>query len=515
MDKMLLLVDDEEDIREVLCISLEGIGYTVHTAENGEEGLRAFKALRPPVVLTDIKMPGMDGIELLRRIKAEDPEVEVIMITGHGDMDLAVQSFKDEAVDFITKPIDIDALQVSLRRAYEKILIREKLQDYTHHLESLAYEKSKQLAAAREQIEERGLQTSPAAFSDRFSTAFDHLPCYVTVQGEDLAYTAVNSRFKADFGEPAARPCYRICRGRADICPECPVMETFDTGRSCQTEMEWLLPDRSRCNLLVMTSPIRDSRGRIQQVLSMSTDIRYVLDLQNHLTSLGLMVGSVSHGIKGMLTGLDGGVYLLDSGLAKENEHQIREGLDTVKQMVGRIRKMVLDILFYAKDRDLKLERIDGAGFAEDLASGILEKAKSGGIEFVLKTEEAGGDFEADTGFLRSALINILENALDACAEDHAKTSHRIDFIVESKGELIRFEIVDNGIGMDEATRRGIFDLFFSGKGEKGTGLGLFIARKIVEQHGGTISTESRPGQGTRMRVEMPRFGAGASSSES
>ncbi|HGY11031.1 MAG TPA: response regulator, partial [Desulfobacterales bacterium] len=90
----ILIVDDEEDIRDVLEIALEDIGYTVFLAENGEKGFEIFKSKRPDIVITDIKMPVMDGIELLSRIKRENSETEVLMITGHGDMHLTIRSLK-------------------------------------------------------------------------------------------------------------------------------------------------------------------------------------------------------------------------------------------------------------------------------------------------------------------------------------------------------------------------------------------------------------------------------------
>ena len=111
--KTLLLVDDEEDIRDILWIPLTDMGYNVYSAESGEKGLDVFRKNRPPIVITDIKMPGMDGIELLKTLKHEDPDVEVIMITGHGDMNLAIQSLRDDAADFITKPINVEALQAA------------------------------------------------------------------------------------------------------------------------------------------------------------------------------------------------------------------------------------------------------------------------------------------------------------------------------------------------------------------------------------------------------------------
>ena len=145
MEKKLLLVDDEEGIRKVLGISLMDMGYAVLTAENGLEALAIFRAENPSIVLTDIKMPGLDGIQLLQAIKSENPDTEVIMITGHGDMDLAIKSLKLEATDFVTKPIHDDILEIALKRANERILMREQLRRHTENLEKLVEEKSARL----------------------------------------------------------------------------------------------------------------------------------------------------------------------------------------------------------------------------------------------------------------------------------------------------------------------------------------------------------------------------------
>jgi len=133
----ILLVDDEEGIRKVLGISLADRGYEVATAENGRKALQLFKEIKPPIVLTDIKMPGMDGVELLQKIKEVGPDTEVIMITGHGDLELAIQSLKFDATDFITKPINDDVLEIALKRANERITFRAKLRKYTENLEQL------------------------------------------------------------------------------------------------------------------------------------------------------------------------------------------------------------------------------------------------------------------------------------------------------------------------------------------------------------------------------------------
>ena len=148
MDNTILLVDDEAGIRKVLRISLEDHGYKVHTAANGADALRIFNEVAPPIVLTDIKMPDMDGIELLRRIKKENAATEVIMFTGQGDMDLAIQCLKNDATDFVTKPIDDEVLEIAIKRARERFTMREQIRQYTQNLEQLVAEKAQKLVEA-------------------------------------------------------------------------------------------------------------------------------------------------------------------------------------------------------------------------------------------------------------------------------------------------------------------------------------------------------------------------------
>ena len=143
--RSLLLVDDEDGIRIVLSALLADMGYAVRVASGGEEALELFKASRPAIVMTDIKMPGMDGIGLLREIKALDPAAEVLMLTGHGDMELAVTSLRLGAGDFLNKPVSEQALEVALDRAKERIALREALRRHTEELEALVAERTGEL----------------------------------------------------------------------------------------------------------------------------------------------------------------------------------------------------------------------------------------------------------------------------------------------------------------------------------------------------------------------------------
>jgi signal transduction histidine kinase len=283
------------------------------------------------------------------------------------------------------------------------------------------------------------------------------------------------------------------------------VAKTFEDQKSHQTEMVVTSKSGERYNVLIWTAPLRNATGKVTHVMEMSTNITQVRELQDHLASLGLKISSITHGIKSLLTGLDGGLYLVDSGFANEDQARVREGWDAVKTMVGRIRILVQNILFFAKERELKLERINVFDFVGDAASGLEPKIKAQGIDFECNFDQSMGEFEIDAGVVRIALINILENALDACLENDVEKSHKIVFSAGRDERHIVFEITDNGTGMDRETRENLFTLFFSSKGNKGTGLGLFIAKKIIERHGGKISVDSQPGKGSCFSIKLPK----------
>jgi signal transduction histidine kinase len=258
-------------------------------------------------------------------------------------------------------------------------------------------------------------------------------------------------------------------------------------------------------NVLVWTAPIMNAAGEVINVMEMSTNITQIRKLQDHLSSLGLLIGSISHGIKGLLTGLDGGMYRVESGFEKEDRERVEEGWEVVKHMVSRIRNMSLDLLYYAKERDLQWAKTNSLTFANEVALIVEPKALGHEIEFVRDFEDSAGEFEVDAGVLSSALTNILENGIDACIQDTSKKSHKIVFAVRQEEDDIIFDVSDNGIGLDTETREKMFTLFYSSKGREGTGLGLYISNKIIEQHGGSIQVNSTPGDGSRFIVRMPK----------
>ncbi|MCD4721659.1 MAG: response regulator [Desulfobacula sp.] len=125
--RKILVIDDDKPTLSMFELFLKFYGHGVMLAENGAEGMKLFETEKPTIVFTDIKMPGMDGFAVLDRIKGQAPETEVIIMTGHGDMDLAVEALNHEATDFINKPISRSALDAALRRAQERLNITKTL----------------------------------------------------------------------------------------------------------------------------------------------------------------------------------------------------------------------------------------------------------------------------------------------------------------------------------------------------------------------------------------------------
>jgi anti-anti-sigma factor len=119
--KKILIIDDEKPTLAMFRLFLSAYGYEVLLAENGIQGLEIFRQEKPPIVLTDIKMPGLDGLEVLRQVKEIDPRAEVIVISGHGDMDLNMRALQLNASDFLSKPVQKSELDIALKRAEERL----------------------------------------------------------------------------------------------------------------------------------------------------------------------------------------------------------------------------------------------------------------------------------------------------------------------------------------------------------------------------------------------------------
>jgi len=477
----LLLVDQDEELKEAISVYLSRLGHQVKTFTSAQEALSDVLDETPLVIIASVELPDMPGTEFLQRVKELSPYSEVIMM-GEQESEVGVKCLELDASDYIHKPIKSEYLNIAIKRAEKRRRNNIQIRNYSEQFESLNNTKM------------------------MFQKLFDVVPCYISIQNRSLRLTGANRRFKKDFGDHIGSHCYEVYKHRTEPCRDCPVKDTFEDGKPHYTEEVITSRSGEQYNVLTITAPIKDSSGEITQVMEMATDITQIRQLQSHLTSLGLLLSSMSHSIRGLLTSLDGSIYSLESGIKKDDRDKIAESASVVKTMARRIRKMVLDILYYTKERDLHWTNIHVLDFSKDLCSIVRQKADKHTIGLNCEFSDHMGSFEIDPGSLRSALVNIIENSIDACIDDlNKQKQHQVTFKVIDKKDNVIFDVTDNGMGMDEETKNNMFTLFFSSKGYRGTGLGLFIANQVIDQHGGSIEVKSTLGEGSNFKITLPR----------
>ncbi len=496
----ILIVDDEEIIVRLLSMSLKSDGYDTVSAYSGEEGLEIFKSQNPDLIITDIKMPGMDGLELLKTIKEIDPDKEVIIVTGHGDIDSTIKAFQHGASDFINKPVRDETLAIALKRAEEKILIREKLEEYTINLEQ-------KIAQATEEI--------------RRTSNFQRL----LIKSSNDAIVAFDQEWKVVvFNSSAAKISGRKPRdvlGKMTIedlySPE--MVKTFKdlAKEDCSQQiMPWKediftnkdgrqIPVRFSFNVLY-------ENGEFMGIVYFYQDLTEIKRLEKELiqserlAAVGQTVSGLAHYVKNILIGLKGGSYVVDVGLEKDDREKFKTGWETIKKNIKRVSDLTQDLLTYSKNRKPEIVNCSPNEIVLELIELITDFAGSNDISIRHQLDPAIGDIMADPQTIHRSLLNLIDNAIDACLEDeNTDKKHEIKITTcIDENKWVCFKVADNGCGMEEHIQERLFDPMFSSKGGKGTGLGLLVTSKLVEEHNGKIQVDTCFGKGSEFIIKLP-----------
>lgn len=499
MNKILLIDDEEANVR-LLSMSLRSDGHNVVTALSGEEGLKIFQKENPELVLTDIKMPGMDGIEVLQRVKEMQPDTEVIIITGHGDIDNAIEALKFGASDFINKPIRDEVLSVALRRAEEKRLMKMQLKEYTQNLE----------LKVRQATEEVRRKSNFLAALIRSSNDG------IIATDEAMTIVIYNPGAQRIFGYHRnevidARKIIDILPGDiAHVFTQAPVDNL--KGREL-ARMETIIEakDRRKIPVFFYATPLYE-KNKMVGTVSFFRDLREIKRLEKELVNaerlaaVGQTIAGVAHGVKNILHGFKGGSYLVNLGINKADDNKLKKGWDMIQRNIGRTSNLVLDLLMYSKEREPEYRACDPSAIIADVLEVMQNRADEHEVELITALDRSIESVIMDPHTIHQCLTNLISNAIDACLFDQ-DTTKQWQVTVQSAFEdsrYIRISIIDNGMGMSNDVQKRLFTSFFSTKGHRGTGLGLLVTRKAVEEHGGTIEVESKEGKGTVFTVRLP-----------
>ncbi|WP_417848688.1 ATP-binding protein [Thalassoglobus sp.] len=221
------------------------------------------------------------------------------------------------------------------------------------------------------------------------------------------------------------------------------------------------------------------------------------------LAAVGQTVAIMSHHIKNILQGVRGGGYLVDMGLKDENKELIQKGWTIVERNQERIYNLVMDMLTFSKERDPKLQMTSIKSVAEDVAELMQQRLADRGVQLKLDIDDGIPESMIDPEGFHRAILNLIINAIDAL-EDQPQPRISISCRFSPSEELYYLDITDNGTGIDPVDLPKLFSLFESSKGSAGTGLGLSVSRKVLQEHGGEITVESELGRGTRFQLQWP-----------
>jgi len=551
-----LVVDDEPSVVDVFREYLTSQGYRLHVAASGEEAVALIPDVRPELILTDVNLPGLSGLEVMRYAKQVDPDVCVIVVTGYTTASTAIEALRQGAYDYVKKPFDLDQvvhsaergladrqLKVQNRQLLEELRKKnEILQDHEQHLRervriatsqlTALYEAGKDINANLELGPRLAVIVTTAAVmaegeaavlylrreeSDEFRGAAAH--------GVELANDPANSvLFLPGVGLLGAcaleqRPIRRTLpdddEERASALPGV-------TGASFESVLALpVLTGERTIGVLAVLRSAHSFTEDEESILSLfaaqaATAIRNS-QLFEHTKSLDRLksefVAVVSHEIRTPLTSVKGALELLADERYFQNNEQQNKLLTIAHANAERLLVLISDILDFSKldsaslTMNIEAQRIEPVVLqaTQNLRTLVEERR----IHIDVSMSNDLPNVPLDPSRIAQVLTNLLSNAIK-----FSPVGGRIEVTVEPWEGMVRVGVRDHGEGIASADLPKLFRKFSqidSGSTRKfgGTGLGLVICKGIVEQHLGTIWVESVPHVGSTFYFTLPTLPSG------
>lgn len=353
---------------------------------------------------------------------------------------------------------------------------------------------------------------TPAVRGALGELSFERAPCFAVAIDPTFHLVQVNAAFRDVFGDRAGEPCYAVFKQLDEPCEDCAVARTIADGAEHVSEEWGLAVDGRSITYRTRTIPVTGPDGAVALVLQMATDTTRLLDLEQgldqaeKLARVGLTMAGMAHTIKNILSGLEGGTYMVRSGLQRDNQDRVVAGWGMVEKYIEQIGTLVHNLLRYTREDDPRRETVDPAALVAEVVELYTSKAELGEIELKTVVDEGIGPIEIDRGAIHACLANLLSNAIDACHWDPSEgKQHHIELAVRLRfGGGCTFEVEDNGMGISRENQPRVLASSFTTKGIRGTGLGLLLSKKSVEEHGGSIAFTSEQGVGTTFRIDLP-----------
>ncbi len=489
----ILVVDDEKSLRDGVYRILSRMDFEVFLAETGEQGLDIIDREPVAIVLLDLKMPGMDGMDVLKKIAAMEKNILVLVITGYATIETAIEAMKIGAYDFIPKPYEPDQLRIVVRRAKEKLRLEqsaiqlEKKQQET--LSVLSTERSRTRTII-ESLPNGVMVTNPEGNVMLINPACCQ---YLGIDFADEVNRKKTKPVEAYIGDQALCELARdISRGKYIDYKDIPSKEIeTKEGKFLLARLRPVIGEKQECLGCVIN---------LMDITSMKT-----LDMLK-----SEYVSKVTHELRSPLSTIH---QQLDTVMKQEGENKDQDD----QEMLARAKEKVYGLISTIGDL-LDLSRIESGASAKEPQDVRIDEVLKNITDFLeskageknqtltlsIDTAESLPPIKADVDTLESLFGNLIANAIN-----YTEEGGKIHVAAEKTGNNVRVKVSDNGIGIEAKHIDKIFDRFYRVKNEKtrfkvGTGLGLPIVKNIVDAMNGYIDVDSEVNKGSTFTVILP-----------
>lgn len=505
ISKKILIVDDEVDIALILKLHLEDAGYKTVRARDGLEALEQVGRESFDLVLLDIKMPRMSGMEVLEKIMSDHHDMAVVMMTAHGSEDVAVEAMKKGAIDYIAKPFSTDDL---LKRVERAIQFNRTRQENIRLQQEVAEERQK-MATILEGMADLLIAVDAEG---RIMTCNRMAAAVLGVDGKRVLGIPVEEVLKADIA-PEALPC-RIALQTAAPC--------LDVAYTIQAAKGNNIP------VLSSAAPLMNSAGGLLGSVEIIRDISTLKALEKEREDF---VSMLSHDLKSPITAIVGSIDLVRDGrlgaVNNEQREYLESALESCTEMVEMIDTLLDVHKFEAGKMVLAFKEEDPEILIQRTLSRYKPVAQRARINLYATIVGELPTVRVDRTKFGRLLSNLLSNAFKFTPEEGE---------IEVRGEVVtagaalagqipernypavelsdhsrffQLTVRDSGTGIPEDALADIFDRFVQAKMRhtekaRGTGLGLAFCRKVMDAHDGYIWAESVVGRGSSFIALFP-----------
>jgi two-component system phosphate regulon sensor histidine kinase PhoR len=468
----ILVVDDDPALLKALpeTVRLRLDGVDVDTCDSAPEALERVRRTDYDVIVSDIKMPGMDGLALLAEIKQLRPSTPTLLITGHGERELAVAALRGGAHDLVQKPIDRDYFVASLERAIHVRRLDREIEEQRHALE-------------------------------RHARVLDHVGDGVFVVDDEGLVQLWNPAASAITGLTADSV---LGRRAGEVIPGwqvlAPLVHVAASPSDPDRTFEAFPVELGERELWLSISGVRFGEGTVYAFRDLTAE-RALDQLKREF------LATASHELRTPLAAIYGAAMTLRRPDVEVDARNRERLLEIIAQESDRLARIVNEILVADHLDSGRLRVTQTSVDPVDAAAAVVNAARVLAPESVALELDAAGEISpvaADPEHVRQVLGNLVDNAVK-----YSPDGGRVSVRIEDRGPSVRFAVSDQGLGIPPSEQARVFDKFYRldpdlTRGVGGTGLGLYICRELVRRMAGRISVVSTPGEGSTFIVDLP-----------